>query len=310
MRDNLLQDLIASSGKLHSAPHGLTSNKVLMDTSLGAVKIRAYSNIEHAQNIETILLKIAEKIEYPELFGCWEQFLIFKYLEVDPDDLKLREQETYFGIGKFLANLNTIEMPTTNLKDLDAEFIDWLHRFGTMRLLPQGIVKRIAQHYQNLRPENLIVRLDYWDAMPHNFGWVDDKLFLLDEKHLRPSFSGVGLIKLLFLSNKNQWNQIRAGYQSVAPLKLFDQQRNFLSFYYLTAALYFYSLAAEAGRLIPVKNARFLHYRDEIIATVTNNNLTVRLLSELHMLASFPKFIPSIIIYRLQRMRKPNKKIL
>jgi hypothetical protein len=106
VRDNLLQDLIAAPGNFHQAPHGLTFNKVLMDTSLGAVKIRAYSNIEHARNIEAILLKIAEKIEYPEFFGSWEQYLIFKYLEVDPDDLKLREQETYFGIGKFLASLS------------------------------------------------------------------------------------------------------------------------------------------------------------------------------------------------------------
>jgi len=305
--ENMLQDLITTSNNSSQAPFGLTLNKVLMDTPLGAVKIRSYASVEDAQKIEALLQKLTKIIESPELLGRWQQYLVFKYLEVEPDEIYSREQATYYGIGKFLANLNTIEMPNTNLEDLDTEFIGWLHRLRATGLLPKWIVKKTAQYYQNFQPENLIVRLDYWDAMPHNFGWVGNKLLLLDEKHLRSSFSGVGLIKLLFLCNLNQWNQIRAGYESVAPLTLFDQQQEFLSFYYLVAALYFYSLAAKAGRLVPVKNDRFLQYRDEIIATVTNTNVMPRIFSEFHMLVSFPKYFPNIFTSWLHRLKVTKK---
>lgn len=305
--ENVLHDLIKTTNNLSKAPFGLTFNNVLMNTPLGPVKIRKYASIDDAKRIEALLLKIANTIEFPELFGRWQQYLVFKYLEIETKDKKLREQATYFGIGRFLANLNTMEMPNTNLEELDTEFFDWLYRFGVMGLLPKWIVKKTHQYYQNFKPENLIVRLDYWDAMPHNFGWVSNKLLLLDEKHLRPSFSGVGLIKLLFLCNIDQWNQIRTGYESVAPLVLFEKQREFLSFYYRVAALYFYSLAAEAGRLVPVKNNRFLKYRDEIIATVTNTNLPSKILCDFHMLVSFPKYIPNIITNRLHCLKVPKK---
>jgi hypothetical protein len=139
--------------------------------------------------------------------------------------------------------------------------------------------------------------------MPHNFGVADKTVYLVDEKHIRPSFSGVGLIKPSFLFTSQQWEQVRNGYQNVTSLHLFDQHRPFLEFYYLMVALHFYSLIAEAGRVTLDRNARFLHYRDLLIRKVSAGDWIDHLIGDFQLFTNYPAQIPTYIRRRASAFR-------
>jgi hypothetical protein len=135
--------------------------------------------------------------------------------------------------------------------------------------------------------------------MPHNFGWVGNRLTMLDEKHLCPSFPGVGLVKPALLFSQPDWQQVRAGYQSLIPLDLFDQHRPFFELYYLGAALYFYSLVHAAGWVSLAQNPRFLAYRDRLIQLAAPGSWRARARGEVHLYRAFPHHIPTLLRRRL-----------
>ncbi len=144
--------------------------------------------------------------------------------------------------------------------------------------------------------------------MPHNYGWYDGQLLMLDEKHLRPSFPGVGLVKPSFLLSPMDWQQVRAGYTSTASATTYNRNRSFLEFYYLVAALYFYSLIHVAERISLPQNPRFLSYRDRLTDLAMQNSVTAVLKSELALYQAFPKHIRFFITTRrgplLRRIRR------
>ena len=297
-------ELLAIMDEMGTAPSGLTLNRIFDDPELGQVKVRAYSNEAEAVRFETTIVKLAEIINLPRLWGRHNRYLVFQYLKLA--QRAGREPETYFGIGKMLGSLNQITTEAETSASLDVEFAGWMNRFQNMNLLPVRIANQALETYSRDRPQNAAICWDYWDAMPHNFGWFDQQLYLLDEKHLRPSFSGIGLIKPYFLLDAEQWAQVRQGYESVASFQFFEEWSAFLEFYYLAAALYFYSLAIEAGRIVPVENQRYLDYRDEFIRRATAYRLVDQAVGEIQLLAAYPKAAPKIIVRRVKKMLGVN----
>ncbi len=299
-------ELLAIIDDIGTAPSGLTVNRIFDDPEIGQVKVRAYSNDAEALRFEASIVELSETINLPRLWGRRNRCLVFQYLSLDQGDAARPESELYFGIGKILGLLNQLKTGSESPNKLDTEFSGWMLRFQKMDLLPERIAAKALKTYHHERPKNAVTCWDYWDAMPHNFGWFDHQLYILDEKHLRPSFSGVGLIKPYFLLDAEQWAQVRQGYESVASLQFFEEWRGFLEFYYLTAAMFFYSLAIEAGRIVPVENQRYLDYRDEFIRRATAYRLVDQAVGEIQLFAAYPKATPKIIVRRVKKILGVN----
>ncbi len=242
--------LVQSLGELGPIPEGLTIQNRIKDKTHGALKIRSYATDAEARRIAALLQDAAGKIAYPELLGRWRHHLVFRYLALEISEPADTEPDTEFQLGIFLGTLNNQPVVEPSVAELDAEFCGWLDRLQRLALLPGFTTEPLKERYHTSRPLTLPVRLGYWDAMPHNFGWHAGKFVMLDEKHLRPSFPGVGLVKPAFLLSPDKWQRVRFGYGSVASLTVYDRNRTFLEFYYLVAALYFYSLIHVAERVL------------------------------------------------------------
>ena len=294
-----LQALAQLAGDLGPIPSGLTVHRIIPDSPSGPLKIRAYATETEAQRIESVLMGLQGVIAYPDLLGRWGNSLIFQYVTTEETAIRSGEHNTHFQLGKFLGTLNTRAGGEVSGKALDDEYAGWLDRLQSLDLLPASITAFVKSLYHQIRPGNLPVRMGYWDLMVHNFGWVKDRLTMLDEKHLRPSFPGVGLVKPAFLFPKPAWQQVRAGYESVTPLDLFDEHRPFFDLYYLVAALYFYSLVHAAGWVSLAQNPRFLAYRDRLIQTAVPGSWMARAMGEMHLYRAFPRHIPSLLRRRL-----------
>jgi hypothetical protein len=292
-----ITSLIQSLGDLGPIPDGLTVQNKVEDNTHGPLKIRSFAAEDEAARLEALLQDLDGKISYPELLGRWRHHLVFRYLPLEPEPTD-PEQNTAFQMGRFLGTLNTQPAENTTPADLDAEFSAWLDRLGRLSLLPTFTIQPLKDHYLANRPAELPVRLGYWDAMPHNFGWHGGRCLMLDEKHLRPSFPGIGLVKPSFLLSPLDWQQVRAGYASTASATTYNRDRSFLEFYYLVAALYFYSLIHVAGRISLPENPRYLSYRDRLTDLAMHNNVTAVLRSELALYQAFPNHIRFFITTR------------
>jgi len=294
-----ISTIINQAGNLGPIPEGLTVVQIIEDPQFGRIKIRAYETNSAAQQQETLLKSFAGQIQHPQLIGRSGNCLVFQYPDFREQTQKFQDPDFYFQLGKFLGLVNSFNATETTYADLDQELEDWLDRFVAMCLIPKRIADRTRETYYRLRPTEMPICIDYWDAMPHNFAWEEKVLFLLDEKHLRPSYIGVGLVKPMFLLDSEHWGQVRQGYESVLPLSIFDQNIPFLEFYYLLAAIYFYSLIEAAGRVVLATNPRFLSYRDRLIDIVTEGSLFENLLAELQLYSSFPSHLPALVKRRI-----------
>jgi hypothetical protein len=302
---------IVSRVKIDQAiPEGLTSHTIYKDEQLGTFKIRRYDSVESAKTQEQLLLRLEGIASCQNFLGRWEDFLVFQFLELpdlgrnDPDD------KLFFHIGKFLASINKIDQTGVRPEQMDEEVSGWLKRFVKLAFLPKRIIPRVTSTYQHLRPSNLTVCIDYWDAMPHNFAVHDENFFLLDEKHLRPSFPFVGLVKPAWFLPIGKYNMVRQGYEREKPLQAFDRHFPFFEFYYLLVALYFYSLAGAAGRISLEQNPRFLDFRERLIKTACADSPGDILYSELHFFARQPKNFLSLLRRKIRRNRISTKNMV
>jgi hypothetical protein len=306
MEESALKDVIRSAGDTGPIPKGLSVHRVVRDSPIGPVKVRVYASERAAWQQESILRRLRGKVMTPALLGRVGAHLVFRYLDVDP--IRDDHADAYIEIGRFLGILNTTPVDHTGTIRLDTEFVDWLGRLRAMDILPGRAARQALAWYREHQPTRLPTCLDYWDAMPHNFGWMDEQLILLDEKHLRPSYPGVGLVKPSFLFSSDKWSRVQEGYRREATLGVFEEHRPFLEFYYLVGALYFYSLASDAGRVKLARNPRFLAYRERLIHTVSHGSWINRLLGEIHLYRSFPNhifaFIRRRISLKISRKRK------
>lgn len=224
------------------------------------LKVRAYPNEAWAVRQEQILHQIAEKIRTPELLGRIDRYLVFEYLEVQ-QITEDRGMEFYSRLGKILSDLASYLYPPTAAEELDIELHNWLKDLRQAGFISAWGEETLWQEYLRLRPEHPRVTLGYWDAMPHNFGTVEDELVLLDEKHLQPSFDGVGLVKPSLLLRPEEFARVLDGYRDAASSEFVDAHRRFLKLYYLLGALHDYLLRRRDGVKGIPGNARLRSYR-------------------------------------------------
>lgn len=294
-----IEELILKAGDFGIIDEGLTVNRLVQDESGCWFKIRGYSTEEEAQEKEILLRSLVKSIDFPELIGRWRNFLVFRYLQLDEEESQPHDASFFHNLGKFISTLNRFDWDARGSEDFEKEFDAWLKRLEKMRLIPPWIVRRSTAFYHHTKPDHLPIGLDYWDAMPHNFAVYQGRFIMLDEKHLRPSFQGVGLVKPFLLLDELSWKSLSEGYERLTPMDFFYEFRSFLEFYYLVAALYFYSLTSAAGRVSLGSNRRFLDYRDRLIAIVSPQDGITQIKSEFHLYATFPRHIASLVRRRL-----------
>lgn len=296
--------IVNSTRELDDVSEGLTKSSLGNTEEGDPVKIRAYATEEEAREKEDLLNALRDVIDTPEYLGRWRNCLVFRYLALEPGISPTDDRDFHYSIGCFLGSINNIQMDDDNAKSIEKEFSSWLERLTGMRLIPHWVMEEAEAFYQCNKPEELSICIDHWDAMPHNFGWSDGVFYLLDEKHLRPSYQGIGLIKPLFLLEHEEWQKLKAGYDSVSPTyQKINAHLDFLKFYYLVAALYFYSLASAAGRISLARNLRYLDYRERLIETVSGWGRFNQLRSEIHLYLTYPRDVPYLLRRRLSARR-------
>lgn len=190
-----INELVRKAGDFGPIGEGLTVNKIIEDGSGGWLKVRGYATEREAQEKEEILRKLEKTIEFPEFLGRWRNFLVFRYLELDEGYGQPQDARFLYNIGKFLGTINHCARAEQGLDKFDREFEVWLNRLSFMRLIPPWIAQRSLDYYYGSKPRELPLGIDYWDAMPHNFAIYQGRFLMLDEKHLRPSYLGIGLVK-------------------------------------------------------------------------------------------------------------------
>lgn len=294
-----VEELIQMAGEFAAIDEGLTVNRIVQDEFGTWYKIRGYATEDEAKEKELFLQRLAGIVEFPKLIGRWQNFLVFRFISLQDDSAQPGNEFFYHHLGRFIAAINQFEWEDQRAEKFEQEFASWLTRLEKMRLIPPWIARRCNDYYREIYPLGLPVRLDYWDAMPHNFAIYQGHFTLLDEKHLRPSFMGVGLVKPSLLLDACAWKKFSEGYEKLAPLNFFYEFKPFLLFYYLVAALYFYSLTSAAGRVSLAANQRYLDYRDRLIAIVSPPDGYTQIKNELHLYATFPRHITSLLRRRL-----------
>ena len=234
--------------------------KASITTKDGAsFKVRLYPNEGWAARQEILLQEIQAKVKTPQLVGRLDRYLVFEHMDVDP--VQIDEHDSDVHIGRFLGRLAMYTDETMTAEKLDAEFSDWLTVLEKVGFLPKRLRLSMIARYEELRPVDPRICMDYWDAMPHNFGWHRDEFVLLDEKHLRYSFKGVGLVKPSILLDEKDFDSVLKGYEEIASSEFYRRSYSFLRFYYWVAALYFYALRDMDGvKHIPA-NPRLRSYR-------------------------------------------------
>ena len=291
--------IISSLGEVKQVDEGLTVFRIGNDEAGNPVKIRVYATQGEAKEKEFLLLRLGDIIKFPQLIGRWRNYLVFRYLEIEVGMGLNSNQDSNYSIGYFLGLINANQLNEVPEEDLEDEFSDWLVRLSNMCLIPPWIVEDAKSYYKRYKPKDLPICIDYWDAMVHNFGWIGGEFYLLDEKHLRPSYQGVGLVKPSFLLAEDEWGRVKEGYEKVSSMQSINDNIEFLRFYYLVAALYFYSLSSAAGRVSLGTNIRFLNYRERLVNIVTNGGLNTKLRNELHLFKAFPSDIPFLLKRRM-----------
>ena len=255
-----LVDLLPASLRSADGARELPQKAIVNTPGGRRLKVRAYPTESWAMRQEQILRRISGKVRTPELLGRIDRFLVFDHLEVQEVSGD-RALELYDSIGRTLSDLASFRYPATEAEQLDYEVRSWLKDLRQDGFVSAWGEKTLWLEYRRLRPERPQVSLGYWDAMPHNFGQVGDEFVLLDEKHLQPSFEGVGLVKPSLLLRPESFARILAGYRRASSSDFIDEHRGFLKLYYLLGALHYYLIRMRDGdRGIP-GNARLRSYR-------------------------------------------------
>ncbi len=234
--------------------------KATITTKDGAsFKVRLYPNEVWAARQEALLQEIQAEVKTPRLVGRSDRYLVFEHMDVEP--VQIGEHDSEIHIGRFLGRLAKYTDESLTVEELDVEFRDWLNVLAKVGFLPKRLRPSMIARYEELRPVDPQICMDYWDAMPHNFGWHRDEFLLLDEKHLRYSFEGVGLVKPSILLDEKEFDSVLKGYEEIASSDFYRTSYSFLRFYYWVAALYFYALRDMDGvKHIPA-NPRLRSYR-------------------------------------------------
>lgn len=230
-------------------------------------KVRLYPNEETARRLELIIRRVRNIVPMPKLVGRDGPFLVFQYLSFEGTPTG-DQSHTAYGIGSILRGLSEYKPEGDEVIDLDGEFKSWLQTLLSMGYVSKFVVESIWERYHAEKPEHPIICLDHWDAMFHNFGQQKGKVYLLDEKHLRYSYSCIGLVKPSLLMDNEHFMALLKGYGDSHALEFYLAHRPFLLLYYLVSALHFYSQQQQDGFARIPANSRLRYYRGNLIRMV------------------------------------------
>jgi len=221
-------------------------------------KFRHYAEQVEVREIVRILETMDATLPATPLVGLSERMLCFEYI---PLDQQAKSGTLYEAIGVWMGRLavktQDWEMPSWMDTTASAWF-DGLERSG---FFSRAVVHRARAKYTALRPPAMTVCINYWDAMEPNFGYLNGKALLLDEKHLRPGIRGIGLVKPRLFLPKDVYASMLKGYALSASVEDLDQNEPFLEFTYRTYALWFYLLGMRIGATSYDGNSRLRQFR-------------------------------------------------
>jgi hypothetical protein len=223
-------------------------------------KVRIYPSAQQAARQQEALAAIRGIAASLPLLGRVDQVLIFEHLESASFE-EVGILRAARDIGAFLGRISRQQIPHYSADELDAELAAWVEEFEQMGFVSNTAAEHVRRRYLQLRPTDSELGMDYWDAMPHNFGWRDSKLVLFDEKHLRTSFIGVGLIKPSFFLDASSFSAMLTAFADTAQGDAYAQHRKFLELYYSCAALHYYVQQIGQGVLRVRANPRMRFYR-------------------------------------------------
>jgi hypothetical protein len=230
-------------------------------------KVRFYPDIDWASRQEALIQLAQERIKMPAFLGREGECLVFRVESLQPAETR-DIHELYRAMGQVLGSLaSTRSIPAREMNP-DSEFSRWLEDLRQLGFVSPKAQAALQLRYEDLKPIGQPQVIDYWDAMPHNFGWRENSLYLLDEKHLHYSFQGVGLIKPSLLVDRSIFEDFLEGYSRESDPVLYRAQHSFLLLYYLVASLHFYSLQYRDGVQRIASNPRLRYYRSGLIRSI------------------------------------------
>jgi hypothetical protein len=241
--------------------------KAIVDFEGRTWKVREYPSEDEAVGQEACLRLAAPAVPSPRLIARRNAYLVFAWPELDRP--RKKGADLAEGIGDALAALNGIACPETSARSLLEEAARWLDRLVDQRILSRKARGWVWSGLMQRLPPSPRISLDYLDAMPHNFGVLDGRLILLDEKHLRPAFTGAGLVKPQAILPARQARVLREAYDRRAGTAGPGNPDDFLDVYYFIHALHFYAQRMEEGLAHLPAVARCRRYRRWLVARVS-----------------------------------------
>ena len=263
----------------------LLPRKAIVDFGGRRWKVRFYPTEAEAESHEAYLRRASQGLPMSALLGRRGACLVFAWPDIDPSPHD--NFELLAGIGEFLAGLGEMACPGTSAEALMGELDVWLNHLEQSRLLSARSRRWVSRRLEATCPERPRVSLEYLDAMPHNFGWIAGKLAMLDEKHLRPSFTGVGLVKPRYILPAAAYKSLRQGFERYCSDEGRSNPDEFLELYYFVYALQFYAQRMSEGeRRLPAV-ARLRRYRRWLVARAAPSSLA-DVLENLRFIAAYP----------------------
>jgi hypothetical protein len=282
-----LQAILALARRQAGSPPvpWLLPRKAIVERGAQRWKVRFYPTEAEAALQETYLALAGPAARMPSLVARRGECLVFEWPELDPpsgSDPHLME-----GIGEFLGSLSGIACPGASSQALMDEVACWLDRLEDVRLISVRARRWIWRRLSGLGHEHARVSLEYLDAMPHNFGSMAGELVMLDEKHLRPSFTGAGLVKPRCILPAASYRSLREAYdRRVGNAELGDPEA-FLEIYYFIHALHFYAQRMGEGAAHLPAVARCRRYRRWLVSRAAPSRVA-DLVENLRFIAAYP----------------------
>jgi len=228
-------------------------------------KFRRYAAEDEAAEKSRIYTALSDSLPRTPLCGAEGCLLCFEYIEAAETGFA---SVHFQSLGAWLGNLAVETLDWESPGSCDAAYQFWLNDLEMGHFFSPAIIRLAKARYLKLRPARLLTSVNYWDAMPLNFGWKDGTLWLLDEKHLRPGILGVGLVKPRLFLPSQAYDLVVQGFGQPHLMSFIQEYEDFLEYYYRTYALWFYLRGMRIKATSFDKNPRLRRFRTAFIAAL------------------------------------------
>lgn len=236
-------------------------------------KFRRYASSGEANEKLRILATLGHALPMTALVAESDQTLCFDYIDSVsfPDDLA-----SYQAMGRWLGSLCAKTWDWDSPSAFDAYHALWLKDLEESGFFSRSVIQRARVHYEAMRPTEVAVCINYWDAMPPNFGIQSGEAILLDEKHLRMGLSGISMVKPRLFLPAAEYTALAEGYQTTALDKDLQHDQPYLEIVYRTYALWFYLHGMQIGATTYDVNSRLRRFRASFLSTHNISALDIR----------------------------------